>query len=528
MIDSNHPSQLADSDSATRDSDSSEMLSDSVATCMQENAADARGSSHFTSTEIIAGNSAEVFADTVATAASVQPPVCQLPGGHPTANTGGPPKVVMRTKRRNSERPWSVSCLSQLKHNTDATQQRAAEQAATNQGLANHSISESALDMWCVRGMTSASSTTATPAGRQPNVGGSVGRSSAATSATTMLHQSQSSMRSSIDSKNSLKRRKMRARKKSMGRKSGESGCSNGSSDHAGGGATSGTSVQELSRLLTTTLSKSETFAGRTSLVEDLTEALSMMTTALPMAGNASGGVDQQQPQQQPPIASSDQESEEEQRMMKPNFRLGAYTSGYGASKLGSLAALANYNSGKERKHNRCHYRSPSIISRIAFFRPSAAKELSHTGTDNSNEQAWDPYQDRYNSEAYSEGLDSDAARRLLEFGDDYRNFLDSQSDCCSSLSTANNLDSSLSPLMSRRVLPMPLNVGVHAAAATATWSASSKSASKSPVGGADEAALQRRGRRVPDFEFDRRRRSSESSRKMQMNGLLDIISLFS
>lgn len=32
-------------------------------------------------------------------------------------------------------------------------------------------------------------------------------------------------------------------------------------------------------------------------------------------------------------------------------------------------------------------------------------------------------------SEAYSEAQDSDAARRLLEFGEDYRNFLDSQSD---------------------------------------------------------------------------------------------------
>ena len=38
-------------------------------------------------------------------------------------------------------------------------------------------------------------------------------------------------------------------------------------------------------------------------------------------------------------------------------------------------------------------------------------------------------------SEPYSEELAEEAARRLLEFGDDYRNFLDSQSDCASSLS---------------------------------------------------------------------------------------------
>jgi hypothetical protein len=38
-------------------------------------------------------------------------------------------------------------------------------------------------------------------------------------------------------------------------------------------------------------------------------------------------------------------------------------------------------------------------------------------------------------SEPYSEVVDVETARRLLEFGDDYRNFLDSQSDCASSLS---------------------------------------------------------------------------------------------
>jgi len=51
-------------------------------------------------------------------------------------------------------------------------------------------------------------------------------------------------------------------------------------------------------------------------------------------------------------------------------------------------------------------------------------------------------------SEPYSEELaDSEAARRLLEFGDDYRNYLDSQSDCASSLS-ANHIPS---PIWRRR-----------------------------------------------------------------------------
>lgn len=44
--------------------------------------------------------------------------------------------------------------------------------------------------------------------------------------------------------------------------------------------------------------------------------------------------------------------------------------------------------------------------------------------------------QDRYPSDAYSEDPpDAESARRLLEFGEDYRNDLDSLSDCPSSLS---------------------------------------------------------------------------------------------
>lgn len=39
-------------------------------------------------------------------------------------------------------------------------------------------------------------------------------------------------------------------------------------------------------------------------------------------------------------------------------------------------------------------------------------------------------------SEAYSEETaDNEAARKILDFGEDYRTYLDSQSDCASSLS---------------------------------------------------------------------------------------------
>ncbi|XP_017768117.1 PREDICTED: uncharacterized protein LOC108556493 [Nicrophorus vespilloides] len=44
-------------------------------------------------------------------------------------------------------------------------------------------------------------------------------------------------------------------------------------------------------------------------------------------------------------------------------------------------------------------------------------------------DEAWDGYQEKYSSEAYSEAPDSDAARRLWEFGEDYRTHFGSQSD---------------------------------------------------------------------------------------------------
>lgn len=66
------------------------------------------------------------------------------------------------------------------------------------------------------------------------------------------------------------------------------------------------------------------------------------------------------------------------------------------------------------------------------------------------SEQAWDSYQEKYLSEAYSEAHDSDAARRLLEFGEDYRSFLDSQSDW-------SNQSNNLSPPFQRKFL-QPLN----------------------------------------------------------------------
>ncbi|XP_063840507.1 serine-rich adhesin for platelets-like isoform X5 [Scylla paramamosain] len=51
----------------------------------------------------------------------------------------------------------------------------------------------------------------------------------------------------------------------------------------------------------------------------------------------------------------------------------------------------------------------------------------THEDMSSLSEQAWDNYQEyKYLSEPYSEDIDQDAARRLLEFGDDYRKYIDS------------------------------------------------------------------------------------------------------
>lgn len=120
--------------------------------------------------------------------------------------------------------------------------------------------------------------------------------------------------------------------------------------------------------------------------------------------------------------ANKPESDEEPQKLVKPDFRLGSITT-YGNNSLGPLAALSNYNLEKEHS---------------SF-----------------SEQAWDSYQEKYNSEAYSETADADGARRLLDFGDDYRNFLDSQSDNCSS---AANIDS-MSPPRNRKNFASPSTV---------------------------------------------------------------------
>ncbi|XP_033239945.1 uncharacterized protein klar isoform X7 [Drosophila pseudoobscura] len=347
-------------------SDTSEGFTDSIATCMQTST-----NSYGNSTERI-GGSAEPIGQPV------------TPLGFGSSNQSLNVKIVKRPQaRRKSERPWSVSCLSQL--TTDAAgHQLTTAIVAVGQnsppGLASHSISESALD--------------SLSPGPRPRAASSSGTGSNAARKS--------------DSKGSLRRRKARKKRisaASAGRKSD-------SGSEAGGGD------------LTQTLMKScESMSSQQ--LQEFTNALLSIQKGAPGSPRAEATL----------LAEGDSES----HLMLPKFRVGSFTTaGLMATdtRLGALAALSNYMNEDEQQA------APKPVK----TRP---KELSTEDHHSSiSETAWDNYQEKYNSENYSEGFDSDAARRLLEFGDDYRNFIDSQSDGCSSLSAANNLDSFSPPRM--------------------------------------------------------------------------------
>ncbi|EDW76733.2 uncharacterized protein Dwil_GK20119 [Drosophila willistoni] len=332
-------------------SDTSEGFTDSIATCMQTST-----NSYGNSTERI-GGSAEPIGQPI------------TPLGFGSSNQSLNVKIVKRPQaRRKSERPWSVSCLSQL--TTDAAQLTTTIVESSPPGLASHSISESALD--------------SLSPGPRPRAASSSGTGSNAAR--------------KADSKGSLRRRK--ARKKRM------------SAASAGRKSDSGSEVAVGD--LTQTLMKScESMSSQQ--LQEFTNAL------LSIQKGSSGG--------SPKLDKNADDPENESQLMLPNFRVGSFTTAAlmaSESRLGALAALSNYMNEDEQQAELSTEEHHSSIS----------------------ETAWDNYQEKYNSENYSEGFDSDAARRLLEFGDDYRNFIDSQSDCCSSLSAANNLDSFSPPRM--------------------------------------------------------------------------------
>uniref|UniRef100_A0A182IYL1 Uncharacterized protein n=1 Tax=Anopheles atroparvus TaxID=41427 RepID=A0A182IYL1_ANOAO len=479
--------EYTDSDSIARDTDSSEGLANSVATCLQ-------GEQTQTSQEVLndgtsypSENSNDVSNDDegVATdskggSSTAMATALSSPSLPATVAGGGGSSVTTVVKRRPhrsaADRPWSVSCMSQLNSSSVEINQyggvasgvdsgsggltesgvsgnpangapRASGGAGDESGQAaasggkgrpltdhrNFSISESALNTMAVRGGPVSGS----------SMVGSRGSMKPTSSQQTVVRNS--------ESKGSLKKRKLRPRRKNRIDESGSdesqpphhssstlhllqllqynalTGATGhplreiqlsgtGGSNSSGAGAVGSTSSR---RLL-----KSESFSGRLRLSDDL-------ITLSSLSGSSSRKSSSVRPTTTRSTKKS-QDSEEEFgcSMAKPEFRIGSLTrTRCGSLNLGSLAALANYNLDGVEK---------------------IEADLNGTGTGTEemssfSEQAWDNYQEKYMSEPYSEDRDTDAARRLLDFGDDYRNFIDSQSDCASSSLSAANVDS-LSP----------------------------------------------------------------------------------
>lgn len=257
-------------------SDSSEGFTDSIATCMQTST-----NSYGNSTELI-GGSAEPIG---------QP---ATPLGYGSSNQSLNVKIVKRQQtRRKSERPWSVSCLSQL--TTDGGHQlthtiSAVVGQSSPPGLASHSISESALD--------------SLSPGPRPRAASSSGTGSNAAR--------------KADSKGSLRRR--RARKKRMSAASAGRKSDSGSEAHCD---------------LTQTLMKSCESMSSQQLQEFTNALLSIQKSS------ASGS-----PKSETAAGSGEGEGESSSQLMVPKFRVGSFTTAAlmaSETRLGALAALSNY-----------------------------------------------------------------------------------------------------------------------------------------------------------------------------------------
>uniref|UniRef100_A0A182TMU3 Uncharacterized protein n=1 Tax=Anopheles melas TaxID=34690 RepID=A0A182TMU3_9DIPT len=496
--------EYTDSDSIARDTDSSEGLANSVATCLQgeqtqtsqellndgtsypsENsnddegvATDSKGGSSGTAAAAAGGGGGAGGV----TAASSSPSL-STSAVHGSGGAGSVSTVVKRRPHRSAtDRPWSVSCMSQLNASSveinqyggggggggggtsgpdsaggsgggghDDHKQHSGSGGDVGAGGSNdsgnrrpltdhrnYSISESALN-------------TMARAGSGSSMVGSRGSMKPTSSQQTVVRNA--------ESKGSLKKRKLRPRRKNRIDESGSdesqpphhssstlhllqqslllqynalaagsaqplreiqlSGTGGSNSSVAGGGV-----IATSRRLL-----KSESFSGRLRLSDDLL-TLSSLSGSSSRKSSSVRQTTSAAAARSSSKRSQDSEEEFGGAMAKPEFRIGSLTrTRCGSLNLGSLAALANYNLDGVEK---------------------AETDLNGTGTGTEemssfSEQAWDNYQEKYMSEPYSEDRDTDAARRLLDFGDDYRNFIDSQSDCASSSLSAANMDS-LSP----------------------------------------------------------------------------------
>ncbi|PSN46910.1 hypothetical protein C0J52_15277 [Blattella germanica] len=388
-----------------KESQSSEDLNGSITTCRQ--------------LELLVGgltSSAEAIPDPETTPINER----SFPLSPEHSGSGNASKVVMRTKRCQAagERPWSVSGISQV---ASSTPQNGRDP------LANFSISESALHQML---------THTPPTGKS---GSGANLSSSTVDEHTLLAVEGSGSRNG-----SLRRRKTRLRKRTLARKSesGSDGMTVGSdSQHHSQKLTNSSGAEGTVRSSGTEGSghrkSSADISPRGSLVRSLFKSGSfsgtlMTSRKIPDRFAKSDPAMLAYTITAPGDITSETETDEEPQMPRqrqvPMFKLGPVA---GAVTVGMPGTVKREGDSDVEKNS-----AVGTEEQLSSF----------------SEQAWDNYQEKYMSEPYSEELAEEAARRLLEFGDDYRNFIDSQSDCASSLS-ANH---ATSPIRRRRTTVIP------------------------------------------------------------------------
>ncbi|XP_044765363.1 uncharacterized protein LOC123321698 isoform X2 [Coccinella septempunctata] len=268
------------------------------------------------------------------------------------------PKVTMRQRKYNGNRPWSVSCILQLEPKNGMDE-------------FSHSTSESALHNITPKKIEDFNQTSSSQ-----TVAGNNSTSSTIEDSNTILPEE----KTSPNRRRRLKMKRKCTHKYQCSRSDG--------------------------RCLNNRLFKSSSYSG---------------------CSNAMNGNSERQTSSDPPSMSlhsfgkydtttSGAETDDSINKRLPTFKVGLKTNYLTSDIRDSSPGKSSLNTAEEQ--------SSSL-----------------------SEQAWDSYQEKYLSEAYSEAHDSDAARRLLEFGEDYRNFIDSQSDW------STNPD--FSPTLRRRTLPL-------------------------------------------------------------------------
>ncbi|XP_046146020.1 uncharacterized protein LOC114875631 isoform X2 [Osmia bicornis bicornis] len=313
---------------------------------------------------------------------------------HPMLDSSTP-KVVMRSKQKsNGPRPWSVSCISQIGNNANLNQ--------TNDPISQFSISETALHQLI-----------ATPPTKSVSLDATGSRKSFNNSTSTLLEESIICHDGRVVRNSSLRRKKSRLRKKNLGRKSDSS--SEGVNANQSAGSDGSSSNQQRSPR------KMSGSRGIRTISRDCHGRL----TTLVKSGSFSGCTSHQQFSTERTIVSDP----------TPPFRLPCCT---------SVASTSETEPEEQRNCTRsCFAYDENLLDTVLSNKELCNQqlnvdsdvEMNSLGNNSFSEQAWDNYQEKYMSEPYSEAPDVETARRLLDFGDDYRNFLDSQSDCASSMS---------------------------------------------------------------------------------------------